>query len=166
MAYLLDANVFIQGKNLYYGLDICPGFWDWLLIENAAGRVFSIDKVRDEIEAGTDALADWSRNRDEQFFLQPDAPLNAALATVSQWIVSQPLYTAAAHNIFFQAADYYLVAYALAHGHTVVTHEKPAPTAKKVQIPNVCIGLNVPFVNTFEMLRRERARFVLAPQGA
>jgi hypothetical protein len=24
MAYLLDANVFIQGKNLHYGLDFCP----------------------------------------------------------------------------------------------------------------------------------------------
>ncbi len=25
MAYLLDANVFIQAKNLHYGLDFCPG---------------------------------------------------------------------------------------------------------------------------------------------
>lgn len=24
MAYLLDANVFIQAKNLHYGLDFCP----------------------------------------------------------------------------------------------------------------------------------------------
>ena len=27
MAYLLDANVFIQAKNLHYGLDFCPAFW-------------------------------------------------------------------------------------------------------------------------------------------
>ena len=26
MAYLLDANVFIQAKNLHYGLDFCPAF--------------------------------------------------------------------------------------------------------------------------------------------
>jgi hypothetical protein len=25
MAYVLDANVFIQAKNLHYGLDFCPG---------------------------------------------------------------------------------------------------------------------------------------------
>ena len=31
MAYLLDANVFIQAKNLHYGLDFCPAFWDWLI---------------------------------------------------------------------------------------------------------------------------------------
>ena len=24
MAYLLDANVFIQAKNLHYGFDFCP----------------------------------------------------------------------------------------------------------------------------------------------
>lgn len=28
MAYLLDANVFIQAKNRHYGFDFCPAFWD------------------------------------------------------------------------------------------------------------------------------------------
>lgn len=28
--FLLDANVFIEAKNRYYGFDICPGFWRWL----------------------------------------------------------------------------------------------------------------------------------------
>ena len=52
MAYLLDANVFIQAKNLHYGLDFCPAFWDWLIEANGANTVFSIEKVGDEIEAG------------------------------------------------------------------------------------------------------------------
>ena len=26
--YLLDANVFIEAKNRYYGFDFCPAFWD------------------------------------------------------------------------------------------------------------------------------------------
>jgi Domain of unknown function (DUF4411) len=29
MGYLLDANVFIQAKNLHYGFDFCPAFWEW-----------------------------------------------------------------------------------------------------------------------------------------
>ena len=37
MAYLLDADVFIRAKNLHYGLDFCPAFWDWLVGQNAAG---------------------------------------------------------------------------------------------------------------------------------
>jgi len=45
MAYLLDANVFISAKNLHYGLDFCPAFWDWIIANNASGGVFSIEKV-------------------------------------------------------------------------------------------------------------------------
>jgi hypothetical protein len=64
--------------------------------------------------------------------------------------------------MFMQVADYYLVAQALADGHVVVTHEVAAPNAiKKIKIPDVCIGLGVKFMTPFEMLRKERARFVL-----
>jgi hypothetical protein len=45
MAYLLDSDVFIQAKNLHYGLDFCPAFWDWLIASNATGIVFSIEKA-------------------------------------------------------------------------------------------------------------------------
>jgi hypothetical protein len=45
--YLLDANVFIQAKNQYYGFDIVPAFWAWLIAANGAGTVFSIEKVSD-----------------------------------------------------------------------------------------------------------------------
>lgn len=69
MAYLLDANVFIQAKNLHYGLDFCPAFWDWLISENAAGRVFSIEKVGDEIQAIADDLSVWADGRGPGFFL-------------------------------------------------------------------------------------------------
>ena len=59
MSYLLDANVFIQAKNLHYGLDFCQAFWQWLIDGHADGRVFSIDKVADEIAAGADELTQW-----------------------------------------------------------------------------------------------------------
>jgi hypothetical protein len=45
MAYLLDANVFIAAKNLHYGFDFCPAFWDWILEKNEAGIVLSIETV-------------------------------------------------------------------------------------------------------------------------
>ena len=44
MKYLLDANVFIQAKNLQYGFDFCPAFWDWLDEQAVAGHVSSIEK--------------------------------------------------------------------------------------------------------------------------
>jgi hypothetical protein len=160
MAYLLDANVFIQAKNLHYGLDFCPAFWDWLLASHAAKRLFSIEKVGDEIAAGADELASWATTRGPGFFLKPDSAMLPALSSVSGWATAQN-YDPAAVNTFLQVADYYLVAYALAHGHTVVTHEIAASSTKKIKIPNACIGLGIKCMTPFEMLRLERARFVL-----
>jgi hypothetical protein len=160
MAYLLDSDVLIQAKNLHYGLDFCPAFWDWLIASNTAQRVFSIEKVGDEIAAGEDELSQWAANLTANFFLQPDPGMLTALGTVSAWVANQR-YEPAAVSTFLQVADYYLVAHALAHGHTVVTHEKPQPLARKIKIPTVCIGLGIKCVTPFEMLRLERARFIL-----
>jgi hypothetical protein len=160
MAYLLDANVFIAAKNLHYGLDFCPAFWDWLVAENAAGSVFSIEKVGDEVRAVADELSDWAEARGAGFFVPPDASAFPALAAVSNWANGQD-YAPAAVSTFLQVADYYLVAQAQAAGHTVVTHEVPSASTRRIKIPDACIGLGIKFMTPYEMLRRERARFVL-----
>jgi len=163
MAYLLDANVFIQAKNLHYGLDFCPAFWEWLIHKNNDRQVFSIEKVEDEIEAGADDLAVWAEKRGSGFFLKPDPTMGPTLGKVSSWALASQRYEPAAVNTFLQLADYYLVVHALAHGHVLVTHEIPSPSTKKIKIPDACIGLGIKFMTPFEMLRHERARFILGP---
>ena len=160
MAYLLDADVFIRAKNLHYGFDFCPAFWDWLLAAGADGRAASIERVGDELAAGDDELATWAAERDGDFFLRPTPDVFAALGAVSRWVTNQQ-YEPAAVSTFLQVADYYLVAYALAHGYDVVTHEVASPSTRRIKIPNVCIGVGIKCVTPFEMLRREHARFVL-----
>lgn len=160
MAYLLDADVFIRAKNLHYGLDFCPAFWDWLLAGNAAGKVFSIERVGDEVQAVADELSEWAALRGDGFFLRPDASTFPSLAAVSTWANNQG-YEAAAVSTFLQVADYYLVAQARAGEHTVVTHEVPSASTRKIKIPDACIGLGIKCMTPYEMLRRERARFVL-----
>lgn len=160
MTYLLDANVFIQAKNLHYGFDFCPAFWDWLLEQNAEGRVYSIERVEYELTAGSDDLAVWAAQRGSGFFVRPDATILPALRSVSAWATGQS-YDPAAVSTFLQIADYYLVAHALAYSQTIVTHESASPSTKRIKIPHACIGLGIQCMNPFEMLRRERARFVL-----
>ena len=46
MSYLLDANVFIEAKKRYYGFDFCPGFWQWLVVKNQEGKIFSTKILR------------------------------------------------------------------------------------------------------------------------
>ena len=160
MAYLLDANVFIEAKRRYYGLDFCPAFWNWLEQANTAGIVFSIEKVGEELKDGTDELAEWAVARGTGLFLPPDSAMLASLQVVGDW-VRQQRYRAIAVTEFFDDPDYYLVAHAHAHQDIVVTQEVPSDGVKRIKIPNVCIGLHIKCVTTFEMLRRERARFVL-----
>jgi hypothetical protein len=162
MAYLLDANVFISAKNLHYGFDFCPAFWDWIIARNASGQVFSIEKVGDEVLALGDELSVWADARGAGFFLRPDAGVFPALAAVSAWASGQR-YEASAVSTFLQVADYYLVAHSLAGQYTVVTHEVPSASTRKIKIPDACIGLGIKCMTPFEMLRRERARFVLGP---
>ncbi len=132
MAYLLDANVFMQAKNLHYGFDFCPAFWDWLIDNNSKNKVYSISKVADEIEAGQDDLSDWAKERGSEFFLEPDEGIFPAFGKVSEW-ANSGFYEQSAISTFFQVADYHLVAFALANGHTVVTHEVAANTVKKIK---------------------------------
>lgn len=159
MKYLLDSNVFIEAKNRYYGFELCPGFWEWLERARERGRVASIEKVLDELDGGRDELAAWSREQGEEFFLPLDAEVVRSMRTVTQWATSAG-YDQSAVSTFLQAADYYLVAHAHAHGLTVVTHETPG-AIKRIKIPDACAGVGVRFVDPFTMLRVERARFVL-----
>lgn len=159
--YLLDANVFIQAKNLHYGFDFCPAFWDWIEQKAAAGIVGSIEKVGDELIGFGDDLSDWATGMGEDFFASPTPEVLPALTSVGQWAVSQN-YDPAASSAFMQVADCWLVAAALAQQSVVVTHEKPGSgSIKKIKIPDACVGLDVKCMTPYELLRLERARFVL-----
>lgn len=160
MAYLLDADVFIRAKNQQYGFDFCPAFWDWLIDANARGVVYSIDRVEGELVGLGDDLSLWAQHRGAGFFLPTDTSVIGSLRKISNWATAQN-YEPAAVTIFLQSADYYLVAHGDARGDIVVTHEVPAASVKKIKIPNACLGNGVQWMTPFDMLRRERARFVL-----
>ena len=165
--YLLDANVFIQAKNLHYGLDFCPGFWDWIDRANRVGRVHSITKVLNELRAGDDELRAWAEQRREQLFVAPDDAVLDSLRLLSRW-ASGGRYDQTGVATFLQAADYSLVAHAHAHERVVVTHEVPSDSTRKIKIPDACLGIGVDFIATSTMLRTEHVRLVLAdgPEAA
>jgi hypothetical protein len=170
MAYLIDSNGFIQPKNYYYGMDFCPAYWQWLEANCGNGLVLSIDRVYAEIQAKHDDLSVWASELPSSIFLpSTDADTIACYARVLTWVrrrqmaQGQQFYKTSVQNDFFDgSADPYLIAYALAHNHTVVTLESSnADQRNKVLIPVVCDGLDVPWLPLFDMLRLEQARFTL-----
>jgi hypothetical protein len=133
-------------------------------MKNATGQLFSIEKVGDEVQAIADELSQWADAQGPGFFLRPDSTVVPALAAVSDWATGQR-YEPSAVSTFLQVADYYLVAQAKAGNHTVITHEIPSASTRKIKIPDACIGLGIKFMTPYEMLRRERARFILDRGG-
>ncbi|MGC4191784.1 MAG: DUF4411 family protein [Thermomicrobiales bacterium] len=107
--YLLDANVFIEAKNRHFGFNICPGFWEWLVLRHQAGTIFSNDAVRDELLRGKDELAAWTQGLVPTFFLRPDATSFPHMASLSAW-ASSGHFTPEAVADFLASADYRLTA--------------------------------------------------------
>ena len=161
MPYIVDADVFIRAKDDHYGFDFCPAFWDWIVQANGKGQVFSIDEVGKGISSGNDELAEWAAQRTNSFFLQPDQQVTKALDEINDWLSLQDYEKTGVEN-FLEDQDYQLVGHALARGYTVVTHEKLSDSKRRIKIPNVCLGVNVPCMNPFEMLRSMQPQFVLA----
>ena len=80
---------------------------------------------------------------------------------VSNWVQNAD-YQDHAKRSFLSSADPFLIAYGIAHGLTVVTHEVHVEgERRKVKIPSVCRALQVPCIRIFEMLRQEGARFII-----
>ena len=161
--YLLDASVFVQANNEHYGMDFCPAFWQWLEIANRNGIVLSIQEVTDELKDPD--LTNW-KNKSGYKLLLPaaDAAHLQAFNTVQKCLQSLN-YSTGRIRRFMRGADPHLIAYALEHRYTIVTHEKPASEAdKRVKIPDVCNKFGIECIDPFEMLRREKARFILENQ--
>ena len=162
--FVLDANVFIEAHQKYYAFDICPGFWLALVRQHDARRVFSIDKIKDELVGQNDALSEWAAETAPDTFFKGTADIDVANAyrQMVNWAQAEQQFTPQAKAAFAAVADGWVVAYAKANGLIVVTHEEFAPDAqKKVPIPNVCLEFEVAYCNTFKMLRELSERFVL-----
>lgn len=164
MAYLLDTNTLIQAKNDYYAFDLCPGFWEWLEKSNERGNVHSIEPVLAELREGDDELKVWANARPPSFFSPVDQAAAARVPEVVQWVQAGNFREEAKRD-FLGKADPLLIAYALAHGRTLATHEVHIEgERRKVKIPTVCRALSTPCVRTFQMLTSQGVRFVLEHQ--
>ena len=159
-AYLVDTNVFIQTKN-HFGLDVCEGFWEWIIEANSQGKVFSVEKVAEELKKGNDELADWARKCGPRFFLPPDQKVIKSMGDVSDWVYEQS-YTPSAVSKFLGDADYYLVSHAMAYNYSVVTYEVREKARGRVKIPDVCVEFGIECVKPYSMLKEEGVWFVLA----
>ncbi len=159
--YVLDANVFIEAARRYYAFDLAPGFWGNLVRFASNGQIKSIDRIEGELEKGKDDLAEWTKTDFHQAF--DSTSENETLDSyrnIMNWVNNNSQFSDAAKADFANSADGWLVAYAMANGYIVVTHEAiNAEIKRKVPIPNICQAFNVQCIDTFAMLRQLSIKF-------
>ena len=170
--FLLDTDVLIAAKNLYYPIDRVPQFWVWILNHAAENHIKIPTMVIDEIMRGSaeDELSKWVKSN--RFILELDEEVD-----VLKW--SETLtkgygyasVAAAQQDLVEQRADPFLIAHALRDTSVrrVVTLERitttptnlPNPINRK--IPTVCDLLNVEHLDTFRLIRELDFRIPLSP---
>ena len=159
---LLDANVFIQAKNFYYGFDIVPSFWKWLDEQHKQGKIATIKPIYEELTKGNDELAQWAKKRkDSGWFIDvDDEPTQKAFANIANWAQNSNFKESAIIE-FLDVADSLLVAKAISNGCTIVSHEKAynPKIKRKIKIPNVCQHFGIKYIDTFDLLRQLGAKF-------
>lgn len=161
MPYWIDSNVFINAANNHYGMQFCPAFWEWITQAHFNGYLKSVSSVKDEINERESDVKEWTNNLPTSFFVPNDTAALQAYIEITRWVANRDCYQSAKDE-FLAKADPRLIAQAMAHGGTVVTHEIPAPKAKRtIKIPDVCDYFQVDWIEPFEMLRRENPRFIL-----
>ncbi len=154
MTYLLDSNIFIQSrKNL--PMDIWNTFWHKIIELAQEGFIFTITKVKEEIERGNDDLSIWMKtNLPNDFFIAEDATILITYAETQNWVDSQEHFTENAKRTYASVADAFLVATAKAKNMKLVTFEKSNLQSKKrVLIPDACNGIGAQCCDLNTMFR-------------
>jgi hypothetical protein len=160
--YCLDANVFIQGWNDYYSMDLCPEYWEILDRLAQENRIFAPIEVKKEIEKTDDNLAKWLKARPyffQEITIEVQENLRKIMAAHSRLVDSIKQRS---------VADPWVIAFAMAEKAVVVTKESPSSTpTKRIKIPDVCHALNVPYLNDFDFAREVGIRFAarLTPES-
>lgn len=162
--YVLDSDSFIRSKREHYALDICPGYWDFILRAFHQKQLISIAPVGTELRRGNDALATWVKSNPVELFQPIETPdIQAAYRKVVTWVEENEQYSRSAKQKFFNGADPWLVAFATVNKQKLVTYEVRSPESKTlVKLPDVANQFAISCIPPYVMLRDLKARLLLS----
>ena len=170
MLFLLDTDVLIAAKNLYYPLDRVPQFWIWILHHATLGRIKIPTKVIDEILRGIDELSQWVKSNRVKLELDEEVDEQDWSTMLTQGYGYSSV-QAAQQDLVEQRADPFLIAQALFDKSVrrVVTLERATadpmnlPNPMNRKIPTVCDLLGIKHLDTFRLIRELDFRIPLSP---
>lgn len=142
MLYLLDANVLITAKNLYYEFGRVNQYWDWLAFQAERGNAKIPVEIYEEITAGKDQLAAWAKENKEALVFEEEVDIGLVQHVTTRGYA--PDLTDIELEVI--GRDPFLIAYALADidNRVVVTGEVRSNKQRQNRpIPSVCDQIGV-----------------------
>lgn len=155
--FLIDSNVFIEAKNFAYNFNYCKIFWDFLLALHMNGLIYSINAVKKELCAKDDPLCKWIKEELPSSFFEDEHSSIENYAKLINWstkldVTEKAKFDFASH----EKADAFLIAHAMTHGYTIITHEKPSggKPKKRIMIPDAAASHGVKTLTLYAFLPR------------
>jgi len=161
--YLLDTNTLIESKNRYYDFNICPGFWQAILIND---KIKTIEMVIEEIKDGNDELTKWITDHEydmKKKLIKIDHDIQKIFSKIANYIENLQFPPKSEKERFLSKADPWLIATAKKFDYIIVTQEQFIKNinTKKIKIPNICSNFNVKYITIFDLLKQENIKFYL-----
>jgi len=168
--FLLDTDVLIAAKNLYYPIDRVPQFWVWILNNASHEHIKIPSRVIDEILRGNDELSQWVKTNRVVLELDEEVDAQDWSETLTNGYGYRSI-GAAQQDLVEQRADPFLIAHALFDTsvrrvvtlETVTTAPSNLPSPINRKIPTVCDVLGVEHLDTFKLIRELDFRIPLSP---
>ena len=156
--YSFDTSCIIEAWNRYYSPDFCPEYWTVLESLGRNGTVFFTEMVKDEVLKRDDKLSVWLKVN-PYFVRRIDETVQKNL---------RELFAKNADNMRLvdntkgrSQADPWVIAHAMTENAVVVTKENSSKAfnSKKIKIPDVCLSVNVPWIDDFTFIREVGIKF-------
>ncbi|HCQ9143822.1 DUF4411 family protein [Klebsiella pneumoniae] len=152
--FLIDSNVFIAAKYFHYNFSYCKMFWDCLVQFNRKGIVYSVNSVKKELLAKPDEISKWVNEEIPPTFFQDEITSMQSYGVLMNWAQTLDVSDKAKEDFASQSkADAFLIAHAMTHGFSIISHEKNQEGAKKrIMIPNAALAHGVNCLSIYEFL--------------
>jgi uncharacterized protein DUF4411 len=133
----------------YYPQDVFPTIWTQMDAAVSSKTIVAIDEVYRELEKKDDSAFQWLKAR-RAIVIDLDIDIQKAVASL---LAVHPRLVDTRKNR--SSGDPFVIALAQARGLAVVTGEKPSGVLAKPNIPDVCVALNLQWMNVLSMFRNE-----------
>lgn len=155
MIFLLDANVLIDAKRLYYLFSSVPEFWEWLTYQGGQGNIKIPLETYEELSKGNDDLATWIKRKEvkNSLLLKEEVKIDCVQRVIKEGY-SDDLTDVDVERL---GNDPLIIAHALQPSNNnqrcIVTTENSKPSRKGANrhIPDVCNSLGIKCCNPFEL---------------